>query len=192
VPRLWSDTIRQHRRAVHDATLDTTADLLAAHGRSAVTMSRIAQETGIGRATLYKYFSDVDAILVAWHERQVNRHLESLEQVVLDGTDAGQQLRSVLSTYAHIRHRHHATDLAAELHREQHAVGARDRLLSFVSDLAKAAAAAGDIRDDVPAGELAAFAIHALDAASALKSAATVERLVSVTWDALTTTNDGK
>ena len=27
-------------------------------------MSRIAKETGLGRATLYKYFRDVDAILV--------------------------------------------------------------------------------------------------------------------------------
>lgn len=34
-----------------------------------MTMSRIAEEIGIGRATLYKYFPDVEAILLAWHER---------------------------------------------------------------------------------------------------------------------------
>ena len=38
--------------------------MVAAHGLASVTMSRIAEETGIGRATLYKYFSDVEAILV--------------------------------------------------------------------------------------------------------------------------------
>ncbi len=58
VPKLWNDTIAAHRRAVRDATLDTTAALVAEHGLAAVTMSQIAEETGIGRATLYKYFPD--------------------------------------------------------------------------------------------------------------------------------------
>src|SRR5260370_4810487 len=81
VPKLWTETIQGHRRAVHDATLDTTAALVAAHGLAAVTMSQIAKETGIGRATLYKYFPDVEAIVVAWHERQVTRHLAQLAAI---------------------------------------------------------------------------------------------------------------
>jgi AcrR family transcriptional regulator len=58
--------------------LDTTAALVHEHGLAAVTMSQIAAATGIGRATLYKYFPDVEAILVAWHERQITRHLRQL------------------------------------------------------------------------------------------------------------------
>ena len=73
VPKLWSETIESHRSAVREATLDTTAALVAEHGLRSVTMSQIAEQTGIGRATLYKYFPDVDSILVAWHERQVGR-----------------------------------------------------------------------------------------------------------------------
>jgi len=80
VPRLWNDTIETHRAAVREATLDTTAALVAEHGLRSVTMSQIAQETGIARATLYKYFSDVEAILLAWHERQITGHLEQLGQ----------------------------------------------------------------------------------------------------------------
>src|SRR5262245_17985636 len=76
VPRLWNDTIDAHRRAVRDATIDTTAALVAKHGLRAVTMAQIAEETGIGRATLYKYFPDVESILLAWHERQIAAHLE--------------------------------------------------------------------------------------------------------------------
>ncbi|WP_376776163.1 TetR/AcrR family transcriptional regulator [Nonomuraea jabiensis] len=34
-------------------------------------MTRIAEKVGIGRATLYKYFPDVEAILTAYHERNV-------------------------------------------------------------------------------------------------------------------------
>src|SRR5690606_24978374 len=39
VPKLWKDTIEEHRRSVRDATLDTTAALVAEHGLASVTMS---------------------------------------------------------------------------------------------------------------------------------------------------------
>ena len=65
MPRLWNETIAAHRREVRDAILDTTWALVAEHGLASVTMSQIAQETGIGRATLYHYFPGVDTILVA-------------------------------------------------------------------------------------------------------------------------------
>ena len=78
MPKLWTETIEEHRRAVRDATLDTTAALVAERGLASVTMSQIAAETGIGRATLYKYFPDVEAILLAWHDRLIARHLRLL------------------------------------------------------------------------------------------------------------------
>src|SRR5215210_9308128 len=81
VPRLWNETIEAHRREVRGATLDTAAALVAEHGLRAVTMSQIAEQTGIGRATLYKYFPDVGAILLAWHERQVGEHVRQLSQL---------------------------------------------------------------------------------------------------------------
>lgn len=70
-PKLWSETIETHRRAVQDSILDATAALVAEQGLREVTMSEIAEKSGIGRATLYKYFPDVDTMLLAWHERQV-------------------------------------------------------------------------------------------------------------------------
>src|SRR5262245_8068886 len=74
MPKLWTETIETHRREVRDAILDTAAALVADRGLRSVTMSQVAEETGIGRATLYKYFPGVEAILLAWHERQVTGH----------------------------------------------------------------------------------------------------------------------
>ena len=65
VPKRWHETIGAHRRAVHDATLTTTTALVAEHGPASMTMAQIADETGIGLATLYTHFADVAAILVA-------------------------------------------------------------------------------------------------------------------------------
>src|SRR5918999_2793316 len=100
MPKLWNETIEAHRRDVRDAIVETTAALVAAHGLRSVTMSQIAEETGIGRATLYKYFSDVESILHAWHERQIANHLNHLAEVRDEAKDEGERLEAVLAAYA--------------------------------------------------------------------------------------------
>src|SRR5712692_2393831 len=135
MPKLWNETIEAHRRAVRDAILDTTAALVAEHGLASVTMSQIAEETGIGRATLYKYFSDVEAILFAWHERQVTGHLEYLAEVRDRAGDAHERLHAVLDAFALISFEHHDTDLAALLHRGDHVAQAERRLTQLVRRL---------------------------------------------------------
>ena len=186
MPKLWTDTIEEHRRAVRDATLDTTAALVAEHGLASVTMSQIAAETGIGRATLYKYFPDVEAILTAWHQRQVASHLSQLAMVRDQGGSAGERLKSVLTAYAIITHnRPHGTELAAAVHRGEHLAGAQRQLLGFLQDLIADAANTGEVRVDVPPTELATYCVHALQAASSLPSEAAARRLVTVTLGGL-------
>ena len=184
VPRLWNETIEAHRAAVREAILDTTAALVAEHGLlRAVTMSQIAQKTGIGRATLYKYFSDVEAILLAWHERQITGHLEYLAEVRDQAGDAGKRLEAVLEAYAlisHESHGRHDTELAAFLHRDEQVARAQQQLRDMIRDLLTEAAAAGDVRDDVAPEELTSYCLHALTAASSLPSKAAIRRLVTV------------
>jgi AcrR family transcriptional regulator len=186
VPTLWGQTIEAHRREVRDAVLEKTAELVAEHGLRAVNMSQIAEETGIGRATLYKYFPDVEAILLAWHERQIAAHLAQLAQIRDRAGNAGERLEAVLEGYARIvqgSHGHHDSDLAALLHRK--VPGAHERLRAVIRELFADAARAGEVRDDIPADELANYAVHALSAAGTLSSTAAVRRLVMVTLAAL-------
>src|SRR5687768_15228972 len=96
MPKLWNDTIEAHRREVRDAILNTAAALAIEHGLLSVTMSQIAEATGIGRATLYKYFSGVEEILAAWHERQVRGHFEQLVTLRHRAGAAGERLAAVL------------------------------------------------------------------------------------------------
>jgi AcrR family transcriptional regulator len=180
MPRLWDETIEAHRRAVRDATLDTTAALVAQRGLASVTMSQIAEQTGIGRATLYKYFPDVEAILVAWHERQIAGHLEQLAHVRDRPEHPGARLKAVLEAYALIVHEHHGSDLAALLHRGAHIAHAQEQLRNFVRDLLREGAASGQVRDDVAPEELASYCLHAVAAARHLPSRAAVRRLVGV------------
>src|SRR6266516_7941922 len=185
--KLWDETIDTHRRAVRDAILDTTAALAAAHGPLSVTMSQIAEETGIGRATLYKYFPDVESILIAWHERQIADHLRHLAEIRDQEGDDSRRLEAVLEAYALIRYEHHGTELAAFLHRGEHIARAEQHLRDFLQDLLAESAKTGNVRDDVAPGELASYCLHALNAASSLPSKAAVRRLVAVTLDGLRT-----
>lgn len=179
VPRLWNQTIEEHRRTVHVAILETTAALVAEHGLAAVTMSRIAQEAGIGRATLYKYFPDVESIMIAWHDRQIAAHLRQLADVGTGSGGPAERLAAVLRTYANLSNGHATHELGALLHRGQHVSLARQHLLDFVTGLVSDAVAAGQVRDDVPARELAAFCISAMAAANDMPQPEGVDRLVA-------------
>ena len=184
VPRLWNDTIRAHRAAVNDAILATTAALVAKHGLRSVTMSQIAEQTGIGRATLYKYFPDVEAILAAWHERQIAARLQQLTDLRDQAGDAGQRLNAVLEAYAlisHDTHGHHDSELAAILHRDEQVTRAQHQLRDMIRDLLTEAVATGEVRNDVAPDELASYCLHALAAAGSLPSKDAVQRLVTVT-----------
>jgi AcrR family transcriptional regulator len=180
VPKLWNETIDAHRRAVRDATLDTTAALIAKHGLRSVTMSQIAEETGIGRATLYKYFPDVESILMAWHERQVGGHLAELATLAHGPGDPMERLETVLETYAVARSKDHDTDLAALLHQGGHMDHAHEHLKHLLQGLLVEGAKRGKVRRDVPSDELASFCFDALGGATRLKSKTAVRRLVAV------------
>jgi AcrR family transcriptional regulator len=185
VPKLWSTTIASHRREVRDAILDTTGAIANESGPLAVTMSRVADEVGIGRATLYKYFPDVETILLAWHERQLESHLAELAQVRDRAGTAGERLEAVLRAYALIDHEQHRGDLRELVHRGEHVGRAHDELHTLVRDLVADAAATGNVRSDVAPDELASYCIHALGAASTLSSKAAVWRLVGVVMDGI-------
>jgi AcrR family transcriptional regulator len=184
VPKLWNETIEEHRREVREAILHNTVALVAEHGLLSVTMSQIAGETGIGRATLYKYFPDVEAILLAWHERQINGHLGYLAEIREQAGDAGERLEAVLEAYALISHEtrgHRDSELAALLHRDEQVARAEQQLRRMIRDLITEAQNSGDVRDDVGPNELASYCLHAITAASSLPSKAAALRLVTVT-----------
>jgi AcrR family transcriptional regulator len=183
MPRLWNKTIAAHRRDVHEAILETTATLVGKNGLRSVTMSQIAEEAGIGRATLYKYFPDVEAILVDWHERQITGHLEYLADVRNRGGNSGERLAAVLEAYAHISresHGHRDTELATFLHRDERVPRAQVKLRRLIRDLIAEGARSGEVRNDVAPDELAGYCLSSLSAAGSLPSKAAVGRLVTI------------
>jgi len=174
MPKIWADTIDTHRRQVNDAILDATAELIAEHGPMSVTMSAIAERVGIGRATLYKYFPDVEAILVAWHARDFAGHQEQL----LALTKAENVTLSDVATFVRAlrhQHRHHkGVDLVDSLaHTLAGAEGPindtiQREVVASLSTLMARLAEQKEVRADREPELLARWLLHAVHAPSDL------------------------
>jgi AcrR family transcriptional regulator len=183
MPKLWNETIETHRRDVRDAILDATSTLVAESGLRSVTMSLLAEKANIGRATLYKYFPDVEAILLAWHQRQIASHLESLIEARDKAGKASERLRAVLEAYGFIsldNHGHHDAELAKFLHHDHHVRHAQKDLFDLIRTLLTEAKELGTVRKDITMDELTTYCLHALAGAATLTSRAAVTRLVDV------------
>lgn len=183
MPRLWDDTIEAHRHTVRHAILSTAWDLATEHGPLSISMSQVAERVGIGRATLYKYFPDVEAMLLTAHDEHVAAHLTELAELAESDGDVSTRLRSVVQRYALLRHhraRHAGDQLSALVHRPGTVAPAEQRLRRLFTRLIAAAQADGQVRDDLTAAELAGYVVHALAAAGDARSKAAVSRLVEL------------
>jgi AcrR family transcriptional regulator len=189
MPKLWAETVATHRHEVSEAIQETAVALVNEQGLLSVTMSQIAQQAGIGRATLYKYFPDVESILRAWHERQIQDHLQELEEASVSAKDPFGRLAAVLHSFALIVHGsrgHRDTELAALLHshHESHSHAER-QLRQMVRKLLHDCASARTVRSDVSSDELTEYCLAGLSAANRLSSKTAVQRLVDVTLSGL-------
>ena len=190
VPKLWTETIEAHRREVRAAVIAATTALVADHGLRGVTMSRIAAEAGIGRATLYKYFPDVETILGEWHQDQVADHLTQLQAIRSHAGTARDRLAKVLEAFAHMtraasQHGGAAPDLVASLHAGDRLSKPETELRELLTGLIDEGVEAGDLRDDVPPTELALYCLNAAAGARYAESKAAVSRMLDVAMTGL-------
>ncbi|MFL6121539.1 TetR/AcrR family transcriptional regulator [Actinophytocola sp.] len=184
VHRSWAESVETHRRDIREAILDATAAVVAEHGLNAVTMPAIAAKAGMAKARLYTHFSDLEAIMRAWHDRQIANHLAYLDDVAEQSGAVMQRLGAVLRAYAaivHQTHEHHATERGASLHRGEGLVDARRQLHDQIRVLISEGARSGEIRDDVTPDELAEHCLRTLSTAGGHSSTAAIRHLIAAT-----------
>ncbi len=185
MPRIWNDTVEEHRKAVKDAILDAMSVLVPHHGLYGVSMAKIAKQAEIGRSTLYKYYPNIEAILADWHQREIDRHLEHIRAIIAGTGNAGEALRQALEAYGLNLQRGNGIAGIVTLHQADHVQRARRHLVQLVARVIEEGARTGACRDDVSPNELAEYCVHALAAARELSSKIAVHRLVELTLDAL-------
>ena len=166
MPKIWADTIDGHRRQVNAAILDAAAAIAIEQGPMALSMAGVAERAGIGRATLYKYFADVEAILTAWHLREVSEHLDRLHRLA-DDTVTLDDIAALIHGH---RDAHPAPSTAisalastvAASGADAHELHAQvfEALTAVLADLARR----GEVRSDHRSEDLAHWVLHAVHA----------------------------
>jgi hypothetical protein len=101
IVRASSGAVVDIGRTLNDFFLHIGRTSNADHNYSTMRVGRGGRQRGWD-VIFYKYFLDVEAILVAWHERHVQHHLRSLTEARDRAADPGGRLEAVLESYAAI------------------------------------------------------------------------------------------
>ena len=96
--------------AQREAILQHAAALFARSGYPATSMNQVALACGLSKATLYHYYRDKDAMLVAIAEGHVLRLRALVDAVLAEGLPPEQRLRTLIARiveeYAGAQHAH--------------------------------------------------------------------------------------
>jgi AcrR family transcriptional regulator len=91
--------VQSRSRATVDAILTAAAQVFTAHGYAAGTTSRIAERAGVSIGSLYEYFPNKDALLVAIFEAHIREGETLLEKTASELRTAGGSLASTVKRF---------------------------------------------------------------------------------------------
>ncbi|NDY91268.1 TetR/AcrR family transcriptional regulator [Ideonella livida] len=80
--------------------LQVAADLMTLHGYETTSMKEIARVAGVGDATIYKYFTTKEKLVMAWHEQALEDALaETLATPDLASFDLQERLQRLVDAW---------------------------------------------------------------------------------------------
>lgn len=95
MPRIRAETIAEHRALTRSQVLEAAQRLIAEVGSADITLGEIASAVGIGRTTLYEYFSDRDDVIASLVEEHLPGVVRRLIASVPQGLSAPEHLVEV-------------------------------------------------------------------------------------------------
>lgn len=96
MPRIRASTIEEHKRQTRAQILDAAADLFRSYGYADTNLGDISAYVGIGRTTLYEYFSDKEDVLVNLVEDRIPGVVEALLGGVPDEVSTRERLGELI------------------------------------------------------------------------------------------------
>lgn len=184
VTNTWERTVDVHRDSVRSAVIDAAAVVVSEQGVLGATMAAVAAQAGIGRATLYRYFSSIEDVIEAWHAYQVSEHVQAV-RAVAETTETTDRLRCVLEAYATFSR--HGPKHATVLHTSEAVTAGQRQIQLLLCSILADEVQRGAVREDVPVKELSSFCLSALAPTVQLHSKAAVGRAIQLTLQAIRT-----
>jgi len=96
MPRIRAATIDEHKELTRTEILEAAGRLFRAEGYGETTLRDIASYVGIGRTTLYEYFSDKEDVLVNLVEDTIPGVVDGLLTGLPDSTSCRERLSELI------------------------------------------------------------------------------------------------
>lgn len=180
------------RRPRADATrnreqLLVAATRLFASAEGEPSMRAIAHEAGVGIATLYRHFPTRESLVDAVYRDQVSRLTTGARDLLaqLDPPSALRRWMDLFGEWIAAKNGMLDTLLAMIESGEIAHAHTRTELLAAIDDILEAGQKSGDLRADVPAGDIAAALIGTFTVASPPEHTAMAARLLDLLMDGL-------
>jgi AcrR family transcriptional regulator len=97
MPKVIGGSIDAHRRLTRQRIFDAFSDLLRQRGYDAITLADVAAGSGMSRTTMYNYFPDKDALVVAFADEEAARHVSELRERLAAIDNPVDRLRAFIS-----------------------------------------------------------------------------------------------
>jgi AcrR family transcriptional regulator len=168
-------------------TLLAAATLAFASSQTEPSMRAIAREAGVGIATLYRHFPTRESLVEAVYQDQVDRLTNGARDLLRQMPPAAAMRRwmDLFGEWLATKHGMTGTLLAMIDAGEIAHAGTRDELLEAITAILDAGAAAGDIRSDVTAEDIAAGLLGIFTVAGRPGQHPQAERLLNLLMDGL-------
>lgn len=148
----WANVTEAYRDGQRASIATNALALLIEGGGAGLSMSALAQEAGISRPTLYRYYPDMESVLVGV-AALVAQHDESFSAQVLAESDPRGQLRAFLDAVTDPATHGHpsAVELQAALPQEGRRMvrAHEDRARGLLADILRRGVQAGDFAADI-------------------------------------------
>jgi AcrR family transcriptional regulator len=168
-------------------TLLAVATRVFASSAAEPSMRAIAREAGVGIATLYRHFPTRESLVDAVYQDQVKRLTRGARELLaqLPPAEAMRRWMDLFGDWLATKHGMTDTLLAMIESGEIAAAHTRTELLDAITAILDAGRAAGDLRADVSAEDIAASLLGIFGVAGKLGDRAQAGRLLNLLMDGL-------
>ncbi len=92
MPKIRADNIAEHKKLIRSEVLDAAKTLIEEYGYEATSLGDIARQVGIGRTTLYEYFSDKEDVVATLVEEELPSLIDEMVSTIPIGLSARDRL----------------------------------------------------------------------------------------------------
>jgi AcrR family transcriptional regulator len=126
--------IQARSKATHQAIVEAAAQIIAAKGLAGFNTNAVAERAGVSIGSLYQYFPNKDALMVALIHRSQQAQLQSVALAAASAPpEAGLEAIIRLVVRAAMRHHHDDSLLASAIDHEEARLPIEDKLQDYLT-----------------------------------------------------------